>query len=252
MTRLALSFVMATLVSQSAACVIETRDHDHGGGGGAGTDVAAISARWAFRNMADGATTACPAGFDTIELFTQPVDDRGAPLADPGTDLFDCDARTGLSADLPPDLYQAWIEVWSHDLTTRYAQSLSQVLDVRTANQSFSTDLLNDGGYFQLAWDLVAKSTHRPLDCSQVSGADSILAVSTSVADAHRIYDDRRSCADGAGVTAGLLHGTYTITIEAMAGDRTLGAAATLNNQVIGDQNRITDLGTIPIPIDGL
>jgi hypothetical protein len=251
MTRLALAFVTATLVSQTAACVIETRGRDHGGGGG-NVDVATISARWAFRNMADGATTACPAGFDTVELFTQAIDDSGAPLGEPSTDLFDCEARTGLSTDLPPDVYQAWIEVRSHDLRTLYAQSLSSVLDVRQANESFSTDILNDGGYFQLSWDLVAKSTNRLLDCSQVSGADSILAVSTSMADAHRIYDDRRACADYSGVTAGLLQGTYTITVDVMAGDRSLGTAATLTNRMIAGQNRVTDLGTIPIAIDGL
>lgn len=252
MTRLALTFVTATLASQTAACVIETHDHGHGGGSGGNVDVATISARWAFRNMSDGASTPCPAGFDTVELFTQPVDDRGTPLADPNTDLFDCAARTGLSTDLLPDLYQTWIEVRSHDLQALYAQSLSQVLDVRMANESFSTDILNDGGYFQLSWDLVAKSTNRPLDCSQVSGADSILAVSTSMAGAHLVYDDRRACADHSGVTAGLLQGTYTITVDAMAGDRSLGAATTLTNQVIKGQNHITDLGTITIPIDGL
>lgn len=251
MTRLALAFMTATLLSQTAACVIETHGHDHGGGGGS-ADVATISARWSLRNMADGQATPCPAGFDTVELFTQPVDDSGAPLGDPNTDLFDCAAQAGLSTDLPPDVYQAWIEVRSHDLQALYAQSLSTVLDVRQANQSFSTDILNDGGYFQLSWDLVAKSTNRPLDCSQVSGADSILAVSTSMADAHRVYDDRRACADHSGVTAGLLQGTYTLTIEAMAGDRALGTAATLTNQAIAGQNRVTDLGTITIPIDGL
>lgn len=249
MTRLALAFVTATLVSQTAACVVETRGRDHGGGS---ADVATISARWAFRNMADGATTPCPAGFDTVELLAQPVGDSGAPLGDPNVDLFDCAAATGLSTDLPPGVYQAWIEVRSHDLQALYAQSLSQVLDVRQADESFSTDILNDGGYFQLSWDLVAASTNRPLDCSQVSGVDSILAVSTSMADAHRVYDDRRACADHAGVTAGLLQGTYTITIDAMAGDRSLGAATALTNQTIAGQNQVTPLGTITIPIDGL
>ena len=72
------------------------------------------------------------------------------------------------------------------------------------------------------------------------------------MADAHRVYDDRRACADHSGVTAGLLQGTYTITLDAVAGDRSLGTAATLTNQRIAGQNRVTDLGTITIPIDGL
>ena len=147
MTRLVLAFVTATLMLQTAACVIETHGRDHGGGGG-NVDVATISARWAFRNLSDGATTRCPAGFDTVELFTLPVDDSGAPLGDPSIDLFDCASQAGLSTDLLPDVYQAWIEVRTHDLQALYAQSLSAVLDVRRANESFSTDILNDGGYF--------------------------------------------------------------------------------------------------------
>lgn len=251
MTKLALMAVTATLVSQTAACVIRTNDRDHGGHGGPGP-IASISARWSLRNMADGATTRCPAGFDTVELLSQPIDSNGDPVDDPSVDLFDCDARAGLSTDLLPDVYQVWIEVRSHDLSALYAQSLSQVLDVRAADQSFSTDILNDGGYFQLSWDLIGKATNRPLACSQVAGLDSVLAVSTSVADAHRFYEDRRPCDDHTGISDGLLQGSYMITIDAMAGDTSLGSATALGNQMIEGQNRITDIGTVTIPIDGL
>ena len=257
MSKLALTIATATLVSQAAACVIRTDDRGHhggggGGGGGTGTALASISARWALRNMADGATTRCPVGFDTVQLLTQPVDDHGAPLDDPRVDLFDCEARSGLSTDLPPDRYQVWIEVRSHDLRALYAQSLSQVLDVRDADQTFSTDILNDGGYFQLSWDLVGKTTNRPLECSQVVGLDSVFAVSTSVADAHRVYEDRRLCDDHSGVSEGLLQGSYTIAIDALAGDRALGSPVVLSARTIAGQNSITDLGTVTIPIDGL
>lgn len=250
MTNLALTTLIAALATQTAACVI-TNDRG-GGGGGGGDDIATISARWSLRNLSDGAATACPAGFDTVELFALPIDANGDAVADPQIDLFDCDARTGISTDLLPDVYQVWIEVRSHDLATLYAQSLSQVLDVRQANQSFSADVLNDGGYFQLSWELVSGTTNRPLDCSQVPGIDSVLAVSTSVADAHRVYEDRRVCEDHFGISDGLLQGTYTITVEATAGDRSLGPATTLADQTIEGQNRVTDLGAITIPVDGL
>lgn len=248
MTNLAHTTLMAALVSQAAACVVHTHDGDRGGG----TDLATISAHWSLRNMADGATTRCPAGFDTVELFAQAVDGNGDAVADPSVDLFDCDAPSGLSTDLDPDVYRVWIEVRSHDLSALYAQSLSQVMDVRQTDEQFTTDILNDGGYFQLSWDLIGKTTNRPIDCAQAPGADSILAVSTSVTDARRIYDDRRRCDDHTGVSDGLLQGAYTIAIDAMAGDRSIGKAMTLTNRVIASQNRITDLGHIVIPIDGL
>lgn len=235
----------AALASQIAACVVHVEDRDT-------TEAATIAARWSLRNMADGAATRCPAGFDTVQLFVLPIDEQGAAIGDPSIDLFDCDAFTGASRDLFPDLYQMWVEVRSHDLSALYAQSLSQIMDVRSVDQSFTTDLLNDGGYFQLSWDLVGAASKRPVGCSQVTGLDSVLAVSTSVVDAHRIYDDRRPCADHAGVSEGLLHGNYTITIAAMAGAQRVGTPITFTNQTIEAQNRVTDLGAVTIPIDGM
>lgn len=234
----------AALASPLAACVIHVDDRD--------TEIATIAARWSLRDMADGATTRCPSGFDTVQLFALPIDDQGTALGEPNIDLFDCDAGTGASSDLAPDLYQVWIEVRSHDLSALYAQSLSQIMDVRLADQRFTTDVLNDGGYFQLSWDLVGAASKRPLGCSQVTGLDSVLAVSTSIIDPHRIYDDRRSCADHASVSEGLLHGDYTITIAAMAGAQQVGAPITFTRQTIAAQNRVTDLGAVTIPIDGM
>jgi hypothetical protein len=258
MNKLALATLMTTLISQAAGCIIQD-DRNAGGGGGGGSggggggvDVAAISARWSMRNMVDGATTACPAGFDTVQLIAQPIDDNGNAVGDPSVDLFDCKSQTGTSTDLVPDVYRVWYEVRSHDLATLYAQSLSQVLDVRQADQSFSADILNDGGYFQLSWDLVGQATKRPIDCAQVAGIDSIKAISTSVADARRAYDDKLTCEDHSTVTSGLLQGSYTISIDAMAGTKSLGKAASLTNKVIEGHNRVTDLGLITIAIDGL
>jgi hypothetical protein len=251
MNKLVLTILITTLAAQAAGCVIHTTDRD-GSGGGGNTDVAAISARWALRNMADGATTACPAGFDTVQLFAQAVDEGGNPIGDPAVDLFDCDTRSGESTGLVPDVYQVWIEVRSRDLATLFAQSLSQVIDVRRLDQTFSTDILNDGGYFQLSWDLVARTTNRPLECSQIAGLGTIKALSTSVTDARFAYVDQLVCEDHAAVTGGLLQGSYTVAIDAMVGDMSVGKAVTLTNKPIKGQSSITDLGLITIPIDGL
>lgn len=249
MRKLALVLALAA-ASQAAGCVIEVNDRDRGDDGSGGA-VASISARWSLRNMLDGAVTGCPRGFDTVQVFAQSVDGSGAPTGDVHVDLFDCEARNGTSSELWPDLYQVWVEVRSHDLATLYAQSLSQFVDVRDFDQKFSAELLNDGGYFQLSWDLVGSKSGRTLDCADVAGLNTITAISTSIADARRVYDDSLVCEDHTTVTGGLLQGAYTIDIEARAGGQSIGGTASLTNQVISGQNRVTDLGHIAIPING-
>ena len=243
----ALPAMAVAIIAALAGCVIETTDRADQGG-----DAATISARWSLRNMTDGAVTLCPPGIDTVQLFAQAIDDQGTPVADPSVDLFDCDRGAGTSDGLVPDVYQVWIELRSHDLATLYAQSLSQILDVRRADQKFSTDVLNDGGYFQLAWDLVGADSNRPIDCAQVTGLDAIVAISTSVADPHRAYDDRLRCEDHATITGGLLAGAYRVSIDARASGTSIGSAIRLTDQTISGQNRVTDLGHLLIPIDGL
>jgi hypothetical protein len=253
MKTLAIGVLLAAAASQAAGCIVHATDRDPGGGGGGGggVEVAAITAKWSLRNMLDGATTRCPTGFDTVELVALPVDDRGNAIGEPAVDLFDCDARAGASTDLVPALYQVWIEVRSHDRASLYAQSLSQVLDVRQVDQAFTTDILNDGGYFQFAWDLVGQATSRPLSCAQVVGLNTVKAVSALVAGPIRAYDDLLACEDHATVTGGLLQGPYTIDIDAMVGSASVGGV-TLTNKTIAGQNRVTDLGVVIIPITGL
>jgi hypothetical protein len=246
MNKLALATVV-TLASQAAGCIIDDRRRDPGGS----FEVATISARWALRNRADGATTACPSGFDTVRLIMQPIDASGDPVGDAAEDRFFCEDRGGVATDLFPDVYQVWIEVTSNDLRTLYAQSLSQIIDVRDVDDRFDTEVLNDGGYFQLAWDLVGKTTNRPVACSQVAGLDTIKAISTSVASATFAYDDSFVCDDHFAVSGGLLEGDYTIAIDALAGAKSVGKM-TLQTGTIEGQNQVTDLGTIAIPIDGM
>jgi hypothetical protein len=249
MNKLALATVMA-VVWQAAGCIVETGRH-HGDGGGGSVEVATISARWSLRNMLDGATTACPGDFDSVRLIMQPIDDNGDPVGDAAEDRFDCSDRAGVATDLFPDVYRVWIEIVSHDLNKLYAQSLSQVLDVRKVDETFTAEVLNDGGYFQIGWDLVGKATNRPVQCAQVPGLDTIKAISTFVSSTTRAYDDSFVCDDHFAVSGGLLQGSYTIAIDALDGATSVGRAAPLNAKIDG-QNRVTNVGTIAIPIDGM
>ena len=249
MNQLARKIGIGMLAAQAGGCVIHTTDRD--GSGVVGDDVATISTRWTLRNMADGAATPCPAGFDTVELIARPVDDTGAPTGPQIVDLFDCNDGLGESTELVPDVYQAWIEVRSHDLSALYAQSLSQIFDVRKLNQTFFTDILNDGGYFQLSWALVGKTTGQPVDCADLNGLTTIHAVSVNAMDATRVYDDQLACSDHTAVTSGILQGSYTITIGAEAAQGPASSVRALSDQQIAGQNHITDLGLITISVDG-
>jgi hypothetical protein len=246
MNKLALATVIL-LVSQAAGCVVHTDDRDRGHS----VDVATISADWSLRNMVDGAITQCPVGFDTAQLIILPVDSNGNPTGAQAEDLFRCVDGRGTATDLVPDIYQVWIEIRTNDLRSLYAQSLSQILDLRVNDQKFSTELLNDGGYFQLGWDLIGKTSNRPVNCSQVAGLQTLKSVSTNMASSTFTYDDSFVCDDGAAVSGGLLQGDYTITIDAVAGDKSVGKAPTLTGKIDG-QNQVTDLGTIAIPVEGL
>jgi hypothetical protein len=53
-------------------------------------------------------------------------------------------------------------------------------------------------------------------------------------------------------VTDGLLQGSYTVAIDAMAADRSVGKTMTLTSKPITGPNQVTDLGHVVIAIDGL
>ena len=118
-------------------------------------------------------------------------------------------------------------------------------------DQAFSTEVLNDGGYFQLGWDLVGKTSNRPVQCAQIAGLETIKAVSTSVATSTRAYDDSFVCDDHFAVSGGLFQGSYTISLQALAGSKAVGQAPMLTGKVAA-QNQVTNLGTIAIAIDGM
>jgi hypothetical protein len=59
-------------------------------------------------------------------------------------------------------------------------------------------------------------------------------------------------CADGAGLTAGLLAGSYTISNSIIDAQGAPLGIAPAQNSIIQAPNKVTDLGSIEIPVDGL
>ena len=209
---------------------------------------ALITGEWSFVNIATETETGCPSGFGTVRMISQPLDSRLSPIGEPFIDLFDCSAGRHTSAALPPDIYQVWLEVVTDDSRALYAQSTSKIVDVIERDAVFSAQILNDGGYFLLDWQLRGEDSNQTLSCA---GVDSIEIAST-LASSTAAVADKFDCADHSGLTAGLLNGTYTISVAALGtDDRSLGTAPAQSNRVIRDRNQVTDLGLITIPIAG-
>jgi hypothetical protein len=234
--------LIALVASQAAGCIITSGD-DTG-------DDAFISATWKVRSEATNSDVPCPPGFDTAALYNQPVDANGNNTGPVIIDLFNCSAGSGTSAPLPPTLYLTWVEIADHNNTNVYAKSLSAFVDVTISDKTFNTQILVDGGYFQLSWALQGAQSNAPLTCAEAPGG--VEAVGTDVANSQNSNSDIFDCEDRRGVTAGYTKGTYTLSVAALnAADQSVGTAPALTNKVIQDANRVTDLGMIVIPITG-
>jgi len=245
MKKLILGSLIAGLASQAAGCIITS---DNGT-----TGDAFVTANWTLKSVASNTAASCPPGFDTAALYNQPVDANGNAVGSVIIDLFDCAAGTGTSAGLPPGLYQSWIEIANHDNTSQYAKSLSAYVDTTTQDQTFNAQILVDGGYFQFAWNLVGDTSGSPLTCAQAGASGGVEAIATDVSTPSNSATDIFNCEDGAGVTAGYLAATYTVSVDALDSSmQAIGTAPAITNQVIQAPNLVTDLGTVSIPVTGL
>jgi len=134
-----------------------------------------------------------------------------------------------------------------------YAKSLSATVDITVTDKTFSAQILNDGGYFQLAWVLRGAVSNNVLTCAQANASGGLEAVSTDVSTPTNSASDIWNCSDGFGITGGFLAATYTVSIAALnAAMQSVGTATAQTNKVINNRNRVTDLGTITVPITGL
>lgn len=241
MKNLVLASLIALTASQAAGCIITSGDD---------SEDAFIGAKWTLRSEATNSTATCPPGFNTAALYNQPVDSAGNDAGPVIVDLFDCAAGAGTSAPLPPTTYLTWVEIANDNNTQVYAKSLSAYVDVTTSDKTFETQILVDGGYFQLQWDLV-DANNNALTCAQAGAAGGVSVVGTQVSNANNSNEDLFDCEDFYGVTAGYTMGTYTVSVAALNGaDQSIGTAPELTNKVILDANQVTNLGTVVIPIE--
>jgi hypothetical protein len=237
--------LIALAASQAAGCIITSGDD---------SEDAFITANWQLASIADNQNVSCPPGYDTAALYNQPIDQAGNSIGSPVIDLFDCVNKRGTSAPLEPGLYLSWIEIANHDNTSVFAKSLSAPVDTTFDDKSFDAQILVDGGYFQLGWDLVDAATNAPLSCAQAGATNGVEAIATDVSTPSNSASDQFDCEEGLDsyvVTAGYLAATYTISVAALgANEASIGTAPEITNKRILDKNQVTNLGTVIIPID--
>lgn len=228
---------MAIVVSQTAGCIITSGEED-----------AVITANWSLKQLS-GSVITCPPGTTTAAIYSQAIR-GGVSVGAPIIDLYDCNDNFGRTAPLPPDEYQVWVELTSEAGGAVYARSLSQYIDVIDIDKSFTTEIFNDAGYFQLDWVLVDLATNVPFNCTNDPEVDGV-AVGATVAGGTAFVDSEFDCELETGVTKPMLQGTYTVSLEAIdsAGRSLTPQAVNLTNKVIQGPNKVTDLGTVNIPV---
>ncbi|MBA3394929.1 MAG: hypothetical protein H0T89_19945 [Deltaproteobacteria bacterium] len=215
----------------------------------AAEDAGLITANWSFKEVSTGAVLGCPAGFDTTAVYAYPVDGANQRRGQPIIDLYPCSAGTGTN-EYPVDAYEVYLEITNSDNTQLYAQSTAAIVDITSRDATFTTTIIDDGGFFLFDWQLRGEVTGDPLSCAEAL-ADSVDITST-LNGSTQAYTDVYPCSQGSAYTAALPAGDYTVSVAALdSSDRSISNTPALVNKRISAPNKITDLGLIMIPIVG-
>ncbi|HEX4421485.1 MAG TPA: hypothetical protein VH165_26400 [Kofleriaceae bacterium] len=247
----ALLAVASISISVSVGCTASGDDDDGGGGGGGSGTTVDVS--WKFTSAADQGTNACPDGFGTATVMSQKTDDTthlgtGTPIAD----KYDCSAGKGTILLPDADTYLVWVVIEDSTGSNQYAQSDSAYVDTSATVAPIEFNILDDGGYFYLEWDIVDSTTMAHMTCADAGLAtgDSVEVISTSMANSSDFKTDMFTCQDHYGTTDGLVAGSYTVSIDAEVNGAAVGTADTLTSKEITAPNGLTNLGLVLIPVD--
>src|SRR5262245_22453758 len=240
MKNLVIGSLVAAALSQAAGCIFVTDSNND----------ALLSTSWEIRNFVGNQSTACPVGFNTAAVISQPVDSLNRPIGAPFTDLFDCEARGGV-VSLPPGPFEISIEIQSGGGGAFYAESVPAIIDLTFNDDSYSTTLYNDAGYIDVGWNFVGDTTNRALDCSNFL-SDGVKAISTNVTTPTSMFTDKYNCSDLGGITDPLPEATYDVDVQAFRGTTVIGSATTIPNVEVAREPSILSLGTVTIRMTGL
>jgi len=211
-----------------------------------------VTVTWKFTHLPDNTALGCPSGFDTATIVSQATDDTthlGAGRM--FTDLFDCAAGQG-TIRLPDDTYLVWVQIENHSGSSQYAQSQETFYDTVVDTAPVQAEIIDNGGFFFLTWDLVKASNGASVSCA-TAGSTSVEGISTSLTTSTNDVTDMFACQDHYGTTFPLVEGTYTVQVDALnSANQGLSETMTLTNKQIVAPNHLTDLGHLLIPITDL
>ncbi len=237
--------MLAALASQTTGCVITSDDDPD--------DFATITADWSFHSVnAKGDLSPennCPSAFPTVALHSQELDANDRPIGPEVIDLFDCIDGRNFTDELIPGVYETFIRVTDDSGLSLYAESLPEIVDVRVNDTTIDPLIVDNGGYFSIAWDLREQQTNAPLECRDNPDIDGIEILATLLGP-NELIVDQFDCELGFDISAPLMEGTYSIDVNAfMDGnpDVRIGDAVTLTNRVIRNRNQVTELPTVTI-----
>jgi cysteine-rich repeat protein len=249
----------------SATCDLEATPHT-------------THATWQLKDI-DGTNAGCPAGFDTAIVVSWKLDGSGNPIgtcAPGGTpsgtcylDIFNCAAGSGTTGPISAGDFMTFVAVTNASGSDVYAETLSDVVNLTTANGTFPNDpgltdgtIYKNGGYFEASWTLIGATSGNTLTCATAgSGGVSVLSTVTGGTQA---ADDVFKCTDHFGITGGLLEGSYTVSVSALdtsSPGLALGTPTNKANQIIQGPHTarcspradcVTDLGMLTLSVDGL
>ena len=257
MIRFAISALCIGAVGLASGCFIVVDDDDDGGD---------LLLSWTT-------DPDCPPGANTAELVAAP-----SSGSRPFTDLFNCTDGIGEIADLPPGIYDVFINITDDSRNTVFATSFAE-RDVEVFDGDVLTiprfDILTEDAFFEFAWlltdsgieiscdevprnDVACTSDGQCADlgltCDTVAGicrgAPSGINVIANLMGSTDLNTTTFDCEDGSGRTDAFPLGTYT-AIEFSVVDPASGGGeeSFLTTDPIDSAltigNAIADLGTI-------
>lgn len=238
------SLLLGAIATQTTGCVITSGDPEE----------ATISAEWSFHTVNPSGQlsppNSCPPGFNTVALHNQELDANDRPIGPEIIDLFDCIDGRNFSDPLLPGVYSTFISVTSDGGASVFADSLVAIVDVTNSDKTFTAQIAENGGYFKIAWDLRDAVTDAQLDCRDIPDIDGVEIAST-LAGTTQAVTDIFDCENFVDFSAAIMEGDYVVSVAALNGaGNALGQPETIPNQTILDRNRVTNLGTVELPID--
>jgi hypothetical protein len=244
------SLLLAALVSQTTGCIITSDDGDDD----IGDEFARMDVEWSFVDVdASGRPirdNGCPAGYGSVTLHNQQFD----PVTDQDIgpeilDVFDCVDEANFTDELDPGVYESFLSVTNGIGGPLYASSISAIVDVTATDKTFTSQIVDNGGYFRVDWDLRRQGSNALLACRDVANIDGV-EITATLSGTSTAVVDTFDCEDGFGYSAAVREGNYVVKVDALnTSDQAIGPGALLNNKTVGIRNDIEDLGIVQLQI---